>query len=122
MPRFDRKDLVKLLESLSGTEGLWWTTPLTIFAALRGSQDSDELMIIGRAVNGWMTRWTADGARDPEERQRVLDRVFTATEGKDGKPMLWVTARWGGSKGYDTKSVCEKGLILTNLCLGWRSG
>ena len=60
-------------------------------------------MIIGRAVNGWMTRWTADGARDPEERQRVLDRVFTATEGKDGKPLLWVTARWEGSKSYDTK-------------------
>ena len=103
MPRYDREDLDQLLGSLSQTEGRWRTTPLTIFAALRGSKDSDEMMIIGRAVNGWVTRWTADDARDPEERKRILDRVFAATEGKDGKPMLWLTARWGVSEGYNTK-------------------
>ena len=102
MPRFDREDLDKLLESLSETRGRWRTTPLTIFAALRGSEDSDELMIIGRAVNGWVTRWTANGARDSEERQRILDRVFEAAEGKDGKPMLWVTAHWRRPQGYNT--------------------
>ena len=65
MPRYDREDLDQLLESLSVTAGRWRTTPLTLFAALRGSEDSDELMIIGRAVNSWVTKWTADGARDP---------------------------------------------------------
>ncbi len=85
------------------TEGRWRTTPLTIFAALRGSEDSDELMVIGRAVNGWTSRWNANDARDPEERRRILSCAFAATKWNDERPMLWVSDHWGGAKGYNTK-------------------
>lgn len=103
MPRYDREELDQLLRMLSKAEGRWRTNPLTLFAALRGSEDSDELMVIGRAVNGWTSKWNADDAGDPEERRRILGRAFAATEWNDGKPMLWVTDHWGGAKGYNTK-------------------
>ncbi len=99
MPRYDREDLDQLLQVLSETKGQWRTTPLTLFAAVRGSEDSDELMVIGRAVNGWTFKWSADEVKDPEERQRILDRAYVPTEWNDGKPMLWVTDHWGGAKG-----------------------
>lgn len=72
MPRRDRAVIDELLQVLAETGGRWRTHPLTTFAAFRGSENADQLMVIGRAVNGWTFEWNAGDAGAPEERRRIL--------------------------------------------------
>lgn len=66
VPRRDRETLWDLLQVLAGSNGLWRNEPLTAFAALGEYGDPRELMVIGRAVNGWRKQgWGADDHKDP---------------------------------------------------------
>lgn len=103
MYRRDKEVLSELLHILAETDGRWRTKPLTAFAGLRGSADLGELMVIGRAVNGWTQKWNAGDPKDADERIRIVDKVFRPTGWNDGRPMLWVTDHWMARDGCNTK-------------------
>ena len=63
--RRDKAVLLDLFETLAESKGHWREKPLTAFAALKGSEDACQLMVIGRAVNGWRKdQWFADDLKD----------------------------------------------------------
>jgi hypothetical protein len=59
------------------------------------------LMLVGRAVNGWIDRWEPGDGRDPGELAAIARR--TAEGRVNGCPMGWVLDRWGKhDDGYNT--------------------
>ena len=79
---------------------------LTGLAAAFGTMSQDGLMVVGRAVNGWMNSWTIDEVRDPERRAMILKNIERAGSNQievHDCPMKWVSAQWGNSAEGDTK-------------------
>lgn len=102
--RRDWDVLRDLLESLAKSNGSWRKKPLTAFAGLGESGAPRELMVIGRAVNGWREKgWDADDLKNPEERSKILEDAYAPTKWRNGKPMRWVSHNWGSRERYNTK-------------------
>jgi hypothetical protein len=60
-----------------------------------------ELLLVGRAVNGWIDRWEPGDGRTPDELAAVARATAEGTV--DDCPMGWVLDRWGKRDGgYDT--------------------
>lgn len=70
---------------------------ICVFAALKGGNYGGELLVIGRAVNGWLVNLAPSDLND----KKKLDEAITALA--DGTDMCWVTKRWGARHGYNTK-------------------
>jgi len=77
---------------------------LTAFWPMCGRNWNGQLMVIGRAVNGWTDPWLPAKALEPGGRSEILAMTLRAAEG-DGVecPMLWVSKGWGAPSGYNTK-------------------
>ena len=74
---------------------------LSGFLAAKGCKYNNELMVVGRATNGW------EGCAHPEE---FVDPAFRETFARDitmsvggDHPMAWVHQHWGAEKDYNTK-------------------
>jgi hypothetical protein len=66
-----------------------------------GRRYDGELLLVGRAVNGWIDRWDVDGATDLDA--LVAAARATAEATVDDCPMGWVLKRWKSGDGdYDT--------------------
>lgn len=60
-----------------------------------------ELLLVGRAVNGWIDRWEPRDPRPPAELAAIARHTAEGTV--NGCPMGWVLDRWGQrDDGYDT--------------------
>jgi hypothetical protein len=94
---------LELLQQVALAKGRWRGSPLTAFAALRGAEGSDALMVVGRAVNGWTHDWRAQDVSSASVREKVVKETFAPTVWHDGRPMLWVSERWGKTDGYNTR-------------------
>lgn len=76
---------------------------LAVFWPMVGARYTGELMVVGRAVNGWI-----DSARTSELGDEAVTAAATAaarrtSEGSGGCPMRWVTEAWGRGGGkYST--------------------
>lgn len=103
------------MTTLSGTYGRLYADLLAQLASVRvrrpvsqalfwpkvGRLYDGEVLLVGRAVNGWIDRWESGDPRSSE----ALAAVARATgEGTvNGCPMGWVPDRWGKrDDGYDT--------------------
>ena len=96
--------LLELFQSLAESKGSWRGKPLTAFAALKGSDENCQLMVIGRAVNGWRKdQWFSDNLKDPDKRSEILEDTFVPTRWHDSQPMRWVDLGWGAKDRYNTK-------------------
>jgi hypothetical protein len=80
----------RLLETVARTPDARGNT-LNSFWPMVGHRFEDELLIVGRAVNGWGEDWTAEGAGDPASRRRIVESTRALSEGDSRCPMLWVT-------------------------------
>jgi hypothetical protein len=71
-------------------------TDLTSFWPMIGAAYDGELLVVGRAVNGWRTQWTVDQARSAAELAAVVsDAIATNTVTPD--PMDWIVRLWGNA-------------------------
>lgn len=77
---------------------------ITGFLSMAGSRYSQELMVVGRAVNGWL-----DEGYEPSTLSDVVvlnafaEAVFASVTDDQSCPMDWVRERWGATKKYNTK-------------------
>lgn len=78
-------------------------TPLVPFWPLCGARYDAELMVVGRAVNGWVEDWTSRRLRDPAQRQDAVAFLRHDAEPVARDRMEWVTALWGATSGYSTR-------------------
>src|SRR5437667_6341428 len=68
-----------------------------------GHSYSGALMVVGRAVNGWIDHITTDELADPIARKRLIAAARRTSEGSGTCPMRWVTDRWSPGDGdYST--------------------
>ena len=76
---------------------------LTAFWPMVGHKYSGSLMVVGRAVNGWIDHITVDKLGDPAAREVLLEAARRTAEGNGTCPMAWVTERWRARDGaYST--------------------
>jgi hypothetical protein len=70
---------------------------------MKGHLYKRDLMVVGRAVNGWADGILAAKLAQPASAVAYAQKVFDSVTGNDGCPMKWVTDNWGTQKGYNTK-------------------
>lgn len=76
---------------------------ITGFLAMAGQSYDGALMVVGRAVNGWTDGILPAALGVPAEVSRYATLVQESVAGSGECPMLWVTAGWGATEGYNTK-------------------
>ena len=76
---------------------------LTGFFATSGIQYNGELMVVGRAVNGWTSEFRAEDLKYSNDRSKVASEAYSRGVGDVGDPMSWVNDQWGAKTGYNTK-------------------
>ncbi|MCL2453224.1 MAG: hypothetical protein FWD08_06215, partial [Alphaproteobacteria bacterium] len=95
---------LKLLDNILHGVAADYTTdkPLTGFLAMIGDKYTGELMVAGRAVNGWADALTARDLGDETARSTVTREIYRSVS-SGPCPMLWVTNQWRVEKGkYST--------------------
>ncbi len=60
------------------------------------------LMVVGRAVNGWIDQLTLEALRSPQGPEAAAARMRRTAEGDGPSPMGWVCSMWGNPGGYST--------------------
>jgi hypothetical protein len=77
---------------------------ITGFLSMAGNQYNHELMVIGRAVNGWTEGVFPNELTEPILSNEYAEKVFNSVVGSNNYcPMTWVTECWGNSEDYNTK-------------------
>lgn len=66
----------ELLQSIGKAGHQLGRRELTTFFPMRGAAATGELMVVGRAVNGWAKKFTADEALVPERRAEIIQDVL----------------------------------------------
>lgn len=96
---FENKILMSVGEKYSPTK------LLTGFMARRGALYNNELMVVGRAVNGWISEEDACPAHaflNPEKRRLFRVAAQAVLDENNICPMQWVVQDWVRSEGYRT--------------------
>jgi hypothetical protein len=92
----------RLLEAISVTTRVEPAT-LTAFWPMVGHAYDGSLLVIGRAVNGWIDHIDVAAMGDPRARATLLRAARRTAEGTGDCPMRWVTDRWSpGDGAYST--------------------
>lgn len=94
-------DYAQLLRDIGGTPSLPSAMSMTIFWPMVGHRFDGDLMVVGRAVNGWNTALTVEEARSEA---LVAQRISQVRERSERDGMRWVTELAGNREGYNTNN------------------
>lgn len=77
------------------------------FLAMQGRQYKRELMVVGRAVNGWSGEFYPEDMISPNRREDYAEAAYNHVRGGTKCPMTWVTGCWSikGKKYNSHKSA-----------------
>ena len=75
--------------------------PLTGFLPMKGALYKGELMVVGRAVNGWTHSIKAAELAKPSLAREYAAQVWKSVSGETDCPMNWVSAAWGNVTDYN---------------------
>lgn len=91
-------------------------TKLTTFFPAKGKKATGELMIVGRAPNGWLKGWLPETFSDSKDREAIIRCVMNPPWAPAGTcPMLWISQDW--SRGGFVCGECYASYeIKTNPC------
>jgi hypothetical protein len=97
-----RETYLELLSQLGLHHAELKDRQLTGFSTMYCEEWKKELMIVGRAVNGWGAPWRASDLRNAQCCIEIFNDIVSSVhdEGRGRPPMLWVSSRWGHSD-YD---------------------
>jgi len=76
--------------------------PLSFFSAIRGAQSSGQLMVFGRAVNGWPPKARPSQLGSPQQTNSLMQQIRGTLRQDRGCPMRWVIDR-EGDHDYNTR-------------------
>ena len=99
-PEYDA-ELEAMLARLGATPGVG-PSLLTGFWPMTGLAYSNGLMVVGRAVNGWIDHISAPELANATARAQLRASMRRTAEGDGQCPMRWVTDAWGRRGGYST--------------------
>ncbi len=92
-----------LLSVVGEKHGTLPEVPLNGFLAMVGHKYDGGLMVVGRAVNGWIEGCTPSQLKDASQREWVVNEALASVTGTDRCPMLWVSDSWSGTSEYNTR-------------------
>lgn len=101
MTRFDREVLLQLVTRVANEQPA--SAKLVLVPACRGRLSKSEIMLIGRALNGWYWNWRAGSVREPNKSRRTVERALQDASTTSQCPLQWVTERRGSTQEYNTK-------------------
>lgn len=67
---------------------------LSAFLPVKGNLAVGELMIVGRAPNGWGESWRPSDAVDSHSRKKIIDEAIRSSWARDRCPMSWISRWW----------------------------
>ena len=107
---------LKLLDNILHGVAADYTTdkPLTGFLAMIGDKYTGELMVAGRAVNGWADALTARDLGDETARSTVTREIYRSVS-SGPCPMLWVTNQWRVEKGKYSTARSQFWRVVRNI-------
>lgn len=83
--------------------------PVTGFLSMAGHLYDNELMVVGRAVNGWAKGvFPSNLAAMAPLTMDYAETIFSSVTGNDSCPMLWVTKCWANPSNPDSKYNTKK--------------
>ena len=87
------------------TERQWTKETIAGFLAMQGNSYNGDLMVVGRAVNGWREPYILplDLTCQASRKRWALSVFNNATEDQGQCPMNWVMSHWGARNGYNTR-------------------
>lgn len=77
--------------------------PIVGFLPMKGTLYRGELMVVGRAVNGWDIPIEAAELANPDLAREYTAKVWENVSGQEDCPMKWVSKMWGNTTGYNTR-------------------
>jgi hypothetical protein len=93
---------VGMLETVGATPGVG-PDELAVFWPMVGHAYRGELLVVGKAVNGWIDQVTLDQLHSPALCTELAGVARRTSEGDGSCPMRWVTDRWRPGDGdYST--------------------
>ena len=90
---------------------------LSFFCAMRGLKSKGELMVFGRAVNGWEAGHAASELVSEAQRKKVIAEMNDYSEPPDKCPMRWVTDAQGAKEYNTNKSAFWRVIRMTTADL-----
>lgn len=78
--------------------------PWTIFWPMIGHRYARDLLVVGRAPNGWTVRWDGAVERSDAAIAIAVEAVRRASEGDGADPMDWITWSDGIRNPYNTNT------------------
>lgn len=95
----------KILANVGANSKQLPNSKITGFLPIKGNKYTGDLMVVGRAVNGWCDGIYPSDLNDPLKAQRYSDLVESSVTSGDVNvcPMQWVVDSWGNIDGYNTK-------------------
>lgn len=76
--------------------------PWTIFWPMVGHRFAGDLLVVGRAPNGWSVQWDAAADGSPDGIAEAATQTRRASEGDGSDPMDWITWSDGIRTRYNT--------------------
>jgi hypothetical protein len=100
MATVEERDLFarEVLAPIGAVAGQVEDEKLSGFLAMEGHLYRNELMVVGRAVNGWGSDIEPSRLASPVEAAAVADEVMASVNGAGPCPMTWVTDHWGNPR------------------------
>ena len=77
--------------------------PIVGFLPMKGTLYRGELMVVGRAVNGWDTPIEAAELANPDLAREYTAKVWENVSGQGGCPMKWVSEMWENTTDYNIR-------------------
>jgi hypothetical protein len=88
----------KLLENVEASKYRNRSQSLSCFSAQKGKLYNNNVMFVGRAVNGWGSKFKLENI----DSNLLIDDLFPSIP-NDDCPLEWVEESWGNSDNYNTK-------------------
>lgn len=112
---------LELLDKLKASRYKNRTQSLCCFNAKKGSEYNNNLMVVGRAVNGWCNEFKLCDL----DTVSMVEQIFNQHDSTC--PLQWVEDSWGRRDGYSTKSSAfwrvikdiSQRLNKLESCTGW---
>lgn len=104
MPPSARSDVyAELLKLAAANAHRLGERELCLFPTAVGSLWAGDLLVCGRAVNGYKPRWTPSALANVAERNAIYESTVLRNPSPGGCPLRWVVDSWGRRDGYNTK-------------------
>ncbi|MGD8486743.1 MAG: hypothetical protein PVH07_08910 [Chloroflexota bacterium] len=100
-PAYDDR-LVEMLRAVGTTRGVR-PEDLTGFWPRVGHEYVGRLLVVGRAVNGWIDHTTVTRLGEAGGPERFAATIRRTADAEGACPLSWVTEAWGRRDGYNTK-------------------